>query len=236
MPDYIIWLIPLTHYPHTNRVRKLKQPIPARIQSETDERLKEIIELLLTIQDDVRGINRYRYNMPCLEEFAEAVSFLHYLRHQSLIKPADLSAALSLPDSGSESTLNLQLTPSEYVLGVFDLTGEMMRFATSVTALSGSVPTGEGKDGDGDGAGDRPRTILQDLQDVSSMLQICPPLGGGGKNSGYAKKTDVMVEQVRKVERLAYGVTVRGTERPKGWMPDLNEGPRGGGGGDAEDS
>ena len=170
--------------------------------------------------------------MPCLEEFAEAVSFLHYLRHQSLIKPADLSAALSLPDSGSESTLDLQLTPSEYVLGVFDLTGEMMRFATSVTALSGSVPTGEGKDGDGD----RPRTILQDLQDVSSMLQICPPLGGGGKNSGYAKKTDVMVEQVRKVERLAYGVTVRGTERPKGWMPDLNEGPRGGGGGDAEDS
>ena len=167
MPDYIIWLIPLTHYPHTNRVRKLKQPIPARIQSETDERLKEIIELLLTIQDDVRGINRYRYNMPCLEEFAEAVSFLHYLRHQSLIKPADLSAALSLPDAGSESTLDLQLTPSEYVLGVFDLTGEMMRFATSVTALSGSVPTGEGKDGDGD----RPRTILQDLQDVSSMLQ-----------------------------------------------------------------
>ena len=176
----------------------------------------------------MRGINRYRYNMPCLEEFAEAVSFLHYLRHQTLITPADLSAALSLPDSGSESTLDLQLTPSEYVLGVFDLTGEMMRFATSVTALSGSVPAGEG------GSGSSPRTILQDLQDVSSMLQICPPLGGGGRNSNYAKKTEVMVEQVRKVERLAYGVTVRGTERPKGWMPDLNEGPRGGGG-DVED-
>ena len=29
-------------------------------------------------------------------------------------------------------------------------------------------------------------------------------------------------------ERLAYGVTVRGTERPKGWMPDLNDAPRGG--------
>ena len=221
-------------YSGLDRVRKLKQPIPSRIQSETDERLREIVELLATIQDDVRGINRYRYSMPCLEEFVEAVSFLHYLRHQSLITPADLSTALSMPDSGSESTLDLRLTPSEYVLGVFDLTGEMMRFATSVTALSGSVPAGEGKD-EGEGDSRRPpRTILQDLQDVSSMLQICPPLAGGGRNSGYAKKTEVMVEQVRKVERLAYGVTVRGTERPKGWMPDLNEAPRGGGG-DAED-
>ncbi|RYP63012.1 hypothetical protein DL771_009467 [Monosporascus sp. 5C6A] len=207
-------------------VRKLRQPIPQRIQSEIDERMKEIVGLLSTIEDDVQGMNRHRYSLICLEEFAEAVSFAHYLRHQTLITPRELSAALPL---------RIDLTPSEYVFGVFDLTGEMMRFATSVTALSGSMPAGSGDgDGDGDGGEAGRRTILADLQDVSSMLQICPPLGGGGKNSNYGKKTDVMVEQVRKVERLAYGVTVRGTERPKGWMPDLNEGPRGGGG-DAED-
>lgn len=206
------------------RVRKLGQPIPQRIQSEIDERMKEIVDLLSTIEDDVQGMNRHRYNLICLEEFAEAVSFAHYLRYQTLITPRELSAALPL---------RIDLTPSEYVFGVFDLTGEMMRFATSVTALSGSMPASSGgSDGDSDEAGRR--TILADLQDVSSMLQICPPLGGGGKNNNYSKKTDVMVEQVRKVERLAYGVTVRGTERPKGWMPDLNEGPRGAGG-DAED-
>ncbi len=198
-----------------------------RIQGEIDERMKEIVGLLSTIEGDVRGMNRHRYNMPCLEEFAEAISFAHYLRHQALITPAQLSAALPLG--------TLDLTPAEYVFGVFDLTGEMMRFATSVTALTGAVPasaTGDKEGEEGKEDGGARHTILEDLQDVSSMLLVCPPLAGGGggagKNSGYAKKTDVMVEQVRKVERLVYGVTVRGTERPKGWMPDLNEGPRGG--------
>ncbi|KAI0533645.1 Translin [Xylaria digitata] len=201
------------------RVRKLSQPIPERIQSEIDNRLKEIAELLSTIQDDVQGMNRQRYPLICLEEFVEAVSFAHYLRHQTLMTPSEAQAALPA---------DIQLTAPDYVFGIFDLTGEMMRFATAVTALSGSMPTGDGsKNGNGDDDGDDgKRTILADMQDVSSMLQTTPVLG---KPNTYAKKLDIMIEQVRKVERLGYGVTVRGNERPKGWMPDLNEGFSGGG-------
>ncbi|KAI1812947.1 Translin [Poronia punctata] len=187
------------------RVRKLSQPIPERIQAEIDGRLKEIGELLQSIQQDVQGMNRYRYPLICLEEFVEAITFAHYLRHQSLMTPAEVQSALPA---------DIQVTPADYVFGIFDLTGEMMRFATAVTALTGSVPT-EAED----------RTILTDLQDVSSMLQTYPPVGG--KLGVYARKTSIMVEQVHKVERLAYGVSVRGNERPKGWMPDLNE-PGGG--------
>jgi len=174
----------------------------------------------------------------CLEEFVEAVTFLHYLRHQKLMTPAEAQETLSV------LSVNIQLAAADYVFGVFDLTGEMMRFATAVTALTGSMPTGTGGDDNGqdkdsassaaadksDGDNNR-RTILTDMQDVSSMLQICPPVGG--KYIIYAKKTSVMIEQVHKVERLGYGVTVRGNERPKGWMPDLNE--PGGGGGDSDD-
>ncbi|KAI1353436.1 Translin [Xylaria sp. FL0043] len=210
------------------RVRKLSQPIPQHIQSDIDGRLKEIAELLETIQPDVQGMNRHRYPLICLEEFVEAVSFAHYLRNQTLMTPAEAQAALPV---------DIQLTAPDYVFGIFDLTGEMMRFATAVTALSGSIPTGEKKPQAGSGSGegqdettDGKRTILTDMQDVSSMLQICPT--AGGKFSVYAKKTDIMNEQVRKVERLGYGVTVRGVERPKGWMPDLNEGFPGGGDGD----
>ncbi|KAI2638612.1 Translin [Xylaria nigripes] len=198
------------------RVRKLAQPIPERIQSEIDARLKEIAELLETIQPDVQGMNRYRYPLICLEEFVEAASFAHYLRHQTLMTPAEAQAALPA---------NIQLTAPDYVFGIFDLTGEMMRFATAVTALSGGMPTGHQGDQDKDHPedhGDEKRTILTDMQDVSSMLQICPPLGG--KSNVYAKKLAIMIEQVHKVERLGYGVTVRGNERPKGWMPDLGEG------------
>ncbi|GAP85464.2 putative translin-associated protein X [Rosellinia necatrix] len=218
-------------------VRKLSQPIPERIQSEIDSRLKEIAELLETIQPDVQGMNRHRYPLWCLEEFVEAVTFAHYLRHQTLMAPAAAEDVLPA---------DIPLTAADYVFGVFDLTGEMMRFATAVTALSGSIPAGgDGgaptrKDGDGDcdaaatadAAGDAQRTILTDMQDISSMLRICPP--PGGRYSVYAKKLSIMAEQVLKVERLGYGVTVRGSERPKGWMPDLGEGFPGGGG-DAED-
>ncbi|KAI0445860.1 Translin [Xylaria telfairii] len=208
------------------RVRKLSQPIPERIQTEIDGRLKEIAELLKTIQPDVQGMNRYRYPLICLEEFVEAVSFAHYLRHQTLMTAAEAQAALPV---------DIQMTAPDYVFGIFDLTGEMMRFATAVTALSGSMPTGEISSSSQEGkeaASDKEkRTILTDMQDVNSLLHICPTVGRYGI---YSKKLSIMVEQVRKVERLGYGVTVRGNERPKGWMPDLNEGYPGGGG-DGED-
>ncbi|KAI1638737.1 Translin [Biscogniauxia mediterranea] len=203
------------------RVRDLGKPIPERIQAEVDQRLHEIAKLLATIEPDLSGMNRYRYPPMCLEELVEALSFAHYLRHQALITPAQAQDAM--PVAG------IPLTAADYVFGVFDLTGEMMRFATAVTALAGAVPTGEGSQGRGPptaAAADDKRTIVNDMQEVSSMFHICPPVGG--KPSNYAKKMDVMVEQVLKVERLGYGVTVRGTERPKGWMPDLKEPQRDG--------
>ncbi|KAI1099678.1 Translin [Jackrogersella minutella] len=190
------------------RVRKLNEPLPARIKAEADERLKEIAGHLATIEGDVTGMNRYRYPLYCLEEFVEAISFAHYLQHQTLITYEEAQAALPA---------NIALTPSDYVFGVFDLTGEMMRFATAVTALSGSMPGRDAKEGDRSSG----RTILTDMQDVSSTLQIGPPLGG--KPGTYAKKLSIMIEQVHKVERVGYGITVRGNERPRGWMPDMNE-------------
>ncbi|KAI0473584.1 Translin [Xylariaceae sp. FL0804] len=236
------------------RVRKLGHPLPEGITSEADERLREIGALLATIAADVAGMNRHRYNLPCLEELVEAVAFAHYLRTQTLMTPVQAGAAVPTADGAPA----VELTAADYAGGVFDLTGEMMRFATAVTALSGRMPGGshhhqqargeskeastqqgqqqqqkegkvaEEKRGEGGAKkkeGDESRTILADMQDVSSMLHICPPLGGGRT---YGKKQGVMVEQVRKVERLGYGVIVRGNERPKGWMPDLNE-ARGGG-------
>jgi hypothetical protein len=36
------------------------------------------------------------------------------------------------------------------------------------------------------------------------------------------KKVEVMQSSVEKVERAAYGILVRGSERPTGWTPDLS--------------
>ena len=175
-------------------------------------------------------MNRYRYPLICLEEFVEAVTFAHYLYNQTLMTPSEAQHALPA---------NIELTAPDYVFGVFDLTGEMMRFATSVTALTGNMPTSETpqkssgeaqSENHGNEESGPKRTILADMHDVSSMLQICPTVGG--KSNTYSKKLSIMIEQLRKVERLGYGLIVRGTERPKGWMPDLNEGYSGGGDGE----
>ncbi|KAI0023908.1 Translin [Xylariomycetidae sp. FL0641] len=204
------------------RVRKLGQPIPPHIAQEISARKAEIAELLATIEEDVQGMNRHRYGLICLEEYVEAVSFAHYLETQTLMTPAQAQAALQ--------PVGIPLTAPDYVFGIFDLTGEMMRFATAVTALSGRMPSSSsvssgGAKGDQEENNDNNRTILTDMQDIASTLQICPPVGG----RGYGKKLDVMAEQTRKVERLGYGVRVRGSERPKGWMPDLSEAAGGGG-------
>lgn len=223
----------------SSRVRKLGQPIPANITKENEERLAEIKSMLSTIVDDVSGIRRYRYNLICLEEFVEAISFAHYLEHQSLISPKTTQESLG--------EVNIPFTAADYIYGIFDLTGEMMRFATTVTALTGAIPTGPavaekasavegGEDSTMTDGGDEaassaaaaaaaaPRNILGDLQEVSSMLQLVQL-----HDRNYKKKKDVMIEQVRKVERVGYGVTVRGNERPKGWMPDMADDYGGGG-------
>ncbi|KAI0178524.1 Translin [Hypoxylon sp. FL1284] len=176
------------------RVRQLNKPLHDRLKADVEDRMKEIAEHLATIEADVAGMNRYRYPLICLEEFVEAISFSYYLQHQKLLTPSQAQEMLPA---------NIELTSPDYVFGIFDLTGEMMRFATAVTALTGNMP-GLGTKGTGDD-----RTILKDMQDVSSMLHICPPLGG--KPGTYFKKGSIMDEQVLKVERLGYGMTVRGS-------------------------
>ncbi|KAI1772592.1 Translin [Hypoxylon cercidicola] len=194
------------------RVRQLNKPLPDRLKADIDERMKEIAEHLATIEADVAGMNRYRYPLYCLEEFVEAVSFSHYLQHQKLITPSQAQEMLPA---------NIELTSPDYVFGVFDLTGEMMRFATAVTALTGNMPGRSTKGAPDEKAGEGDHTILNDMQDVSSMLHICPPVGG--KPGTYSKKVSIMDEQVLKVERVGYGIIVRGNERPKGWMPETDE-------------
>ncbi|KAJ3473650.1 hypothetical protein NLG97_g10199 [Lecanicillium saksenae] len=74
--------------------------------------------------------------------------------------------------------------------GVFDLFGELMRFATVTTAQTGQL------------LGDHGRTLLSDMQSLG---------------------VEAMRQSVRKVEKLGYGLVVRGSERPKGWLPDMKE-------------
>ncbi|KAJ4420252.1 hypothetical protein N0V82_004463 [Gnomoniopsis sp. IMI 355080] len=200
-------------------VRKINQNFPSNIEAEIKTRLADISVLLASIAPEVQGINRYRYarNMSCIEELIEALTFAHYLRTQSLMgyeESVDKVAALyKSPDQMEVENAEdaapppVLVTEQDYLMGIFDLSGEMMRFATTSAALNGSL----------DGPGER--TIVADMQELGSVFEILPQQYG----KPYAMKLDTLRQSVLKVEKLGYGLKVRGSERPAGWMPDTND-------------
>lgn len=118
----------------------------------------------------------------------------------------------------------------DYVLGIYDMTGELMRFAITAMATSGELPkpdtAGKGNDAMEVDSASSQRTILTDLRQLRSALESLNTSNTGPFGKEADKKADVMRQSVEKVERALYGLTVRGAERPKGWMPDLSEGTR----------
>lgn len=94
------------------------------------------------------------------------------------------------------------------------MTGELMRFAITAMATNQALPAIPS---------DSERTVLTDLRALRSALESLE-CGAGPVAKEAEKKAEVMKASVEKVERALYGLTVRGAERPKGWMPDLNAG------------
>ncbi|KAG5983722.1 hypothetical protein E4U43_006235, partial [Claviceps pusilla] len=164
-------------------------------------RLSEIKALLESIAPDLTSINRHRYTWPlrCLEELIEALSFRHYLCHQRLITPEEAQACMPA---------GIELTAQDYLYGIFDLFGELMRFATVTTAQNGAMLGGP------DG-----RNILGDIQELGCAFELLREV----PTKDYRSKMEAARQSVRKVEKLGYGLVVRGSERPKGWVPDMKD-------------
>jgi predicted translin family RNA/ssDNA-binding protein len=140
-------------------VRSLKSTIPPKIAAETKERAAAIQQQLLSIAPDLAGINAWRYQRQIsggIQEYMEAISFEHYLRYQKLIAVNEAAASL----------LVISLTDGDYILGIFDLVGELMRFAITAMATNGSLPGSEMSE---DSAEER--DILMDLRSLRMSFQ-----------------------------------------------------------------
>ncbi|KAI9045911.1 translin family protein [Aspergillus affinis] len=216
-------------------VRTLPTPtLPPSIEKETSSRFTQINDLFLSAVPELNALKSWRYQRQIssgVQEYIEALSFHYYLRHQSLISLPQVRE--SLPDG-------ILVSEEDYLMGLFDLTGEMMRFAvmalSSGQAQAKSNPEvaedGEAK-GEGEGEGEaagpsKPSLsssqagIVVDLQALRSLFEGLSVPRRHFMFKDLGKKTDVMQSSVEKVERAAYGILVRGSERPAGWMPDLS--------------
>lgn len=195
------------------RARKIAFPLPPKVADEASARLAEINALLQTISSDLQSVNAYRYAPQIsagLQELMEALCFQHYITTGELLSYAD--ACRAVPG-------DIELSVSDYVLGVFDFVGEVMRFGITMIAVG---------DRDSENAG--AERILLDLRELRLAFESLGTTGSSGfMEKDIEKKMNVMKTCVEKVESAVYGVIIRGSEKPKGWVPDLSE-PRNGGG------
>jgi predicted translin family RNA/ssDNA-binding protein len=202
----------------------------------------EIIEKQYkSIAAELQGLNAYRYSSNITggnQEFMEALSFQHYLETQTLVSYQESQSRIAAMSGEGGAVL---LTPEDYILGIFDMVGELMRFSITAMATNGKLPAGKRtkvgnvdlKSDDGDkmdvdeqtpvpSREEGPSNVLSDLRELRLQLEMLEP-SGGRFGSDVRKKAEVMRECVDKVEKALYGLTVRGSERPKGWVPDIKE-------------
>lgn len=106
-----------------------------QLLDEAHAKIEEIKSWLQKVADEIQSSGKgdagwwqfARNVSPGLQEFLEAVSFLHYIEAKELISPGQLRERLA--DEAGKSVLNV---PAEdYVLGISDLSGELMRYATN---------------------------------------------------------------------------------------------------------
>ncbi|SPO31496.1 uncharacterized protein UTRI_06626 [Ustilago trichophora] len=150
-----------------------------------------------------------------LEEFIEAISFYHYLRTTRLISLSQIqdrfrtdpvpeshfysplsSQAISAsqpPASDSSTLVALHIPTHRYLLGLSDLTGELMRFATNAV-----------------GQGDTGAVIKQVLSLTRQLRDGLDPFVPLVRDLN--KKQSVTNQSLRKIEDILYAITVRSAE------------------------
>lgn len=236
-------------------MRSVGQPVPPFVHKSNSPYWETIKTQYQNIASDLQSLNAHRYAHNITggnQEFIEALSFQHYLETQSLISYDEAKAKIAelskrekkeevVEEEEEQNDYVVPLTPEDYILGICDMTGELMRFSVTSMATNGKLPSGRpkaipsspaAKDADPMDVDSQPaepasqtppRTVLDDLRTIRLQLDMFDaPYGPKWVSELQTKKMPVLRECVDKVEKALYGLTVRGSERPKGWMPDMS--------------
>ncbi|KJA26009.1 hypothetical protein HYPSUDRAFT_133732 [Hypholoma sublateritium FD-334 SS-4] len=155
-------------------------------------KLREVQELYSRLRPELQGDKFWRYQRqisPGLQEYIEALSFAHYLDKGTLITFDEVQKTLTDP----EGIEYFPLTISDYLLGLSDLTGELMRFAISGIAHRGG---------------------RRKAQNVCAFVRGCK--ADFERWIPYVrelkKKQSVTSQSLEKIEDAAYAIMVRTSE------------------------
>ncbi|XP_074274779.1 uncharacterized protein LOC141598864 isoform X2 [Silene latifolia] len=130
---------------------------------------------------------------PGVQEYVEAATFCKFCRTGSLLNLDEINATfLPLSDPSIEP---LQINTLDYLLGVADLTGELMRLAISRIS---------------DGEVEFAEKICGFVRDLHRQLTLLVP--SMDDSSDMKQKMDTMLQSVVKIENACFSVHVRGSE------------------------
>lgn len=187
---------------------------------ESETKLDGVRQKILQVAQELSGEDMHQFHRAVttgLQEYVEAVSFQHFIKARSLISVEEINRQLTFTteDSGADSntpssedqekqlvTWSLKITPVDYLLGVADLTGELMRMCIN------SV---------GNGDIDTPFEVSQFLRQVYDGFSF---IGNTGPYE-VSKKLYTLKQSLAKVENACYALKVRGSEIPKHMLADV---------------
>ncbi|XP_066472928.1 translin-associated protein X [Tiliqua scincoides] len=195
-------------------------PNGEEILMESDAKLDVVRQKIKQVAQELMGEDMYQFHRaisPGLQEYVEAVSFQYFIKTRSLISIEEINKQLIFVAEDKEEetevvpsdchnkqhrTWSLKVTPVDYLLGVADLTGELMRMCIN------SV---------GNGDIDTPFELSQFLRQIYDGFSY---IGNTGPYE-VSKKLYTLKQSLAKVENACYTLKVRGSEIPKHMLADV---------------
>ncbi|XP_043932987.1 translin-associated protein X isoform X3 [Protopterus annectens] len=197
-------------------------PDTSDILAESVTKLDTVRQKIKMIAQELVGEDMHQYHRafsPGLQEYVEAVTFQYYIQTRSLMRLDEINKQLVFPHEENEKfeeasddneekgkeeqqSLSLQVTPIDYLLGIADLTGELMRMCINSVG-NGDIST--------------PFELSQFLQQIYDGFSY---IGNTGPYE-VSKKLYTLKQSLGKVEGACYTLKVRGSEIPKHMLADV---------------
>ena len=188
------------------QLHRLSQNDVETVSEEIDKLQLCLKQLPKTLLEELANEDPYRFIRAfCFgqQEYVEAVTLMHYLRDGLLISYDELCKHyLTFESSDASQTIQVVLLrPIDYMLGVADLTGELMRMCINFM---------------GEGQYERATSICSFMKKIHKEFAL---FGGGDRE--LSRKIRVLKQSLSKVENASYTFHLRGTEVPKHMLADL---------------
>ncbi|XP_043581803.1 translin-associated protein X [Bombus pyrosoma] len=177
------------------------------VLNEANERLQKVAKTLfksiayeLENQDPYLYLKAYRNG---LEEYVEAVTFYHYLKCDNMKSWLEIEKTLTYRNKNNKlDNIQVFVSPYEYMLGIADLTGELMRLCINNLATGDTASCYQ---------------TCNFVRDMYTQFLGCT----NTSNRLLNRKLCTLEQNLHKIESVCYTIKVRGSEIPKHILMDL---------------